>query len=174
MIDALLKEKDELALPSKTPHLSYSRIDRYLRCPQQYFFYYIENLRLKFPSASLVFGQGVHQALADLFNNKSDPIDFFIRTWGELKEVKLTYGKKQTWEKLKDSGQGLLQKFLKEELCRIGQVRAVEKKFELNITGLDLPFIGIIDLIAEVDRKNTVAHFKTAASDYEEHEADMS
>jgi RecB family exonuclease len=174
MIDALLKEKDELALPSTTPHLSHSRINRYLLCPEQYRFYYIQNLRLKFPSASLVFGQIVHQALADLFNTKSDPIDFFLHTWSELKDVKLTYGKKQTWEKLQANGQGLLQKFLKEELCRIGQVRAVEKKFELNITGFDLPFIGIIDLVAEIDRKNTVADFKTAASDYEDHEAPLS
>ena len=174
MIEALLKEKDELALPSKTPHLSHSRINRYLLCPEQYRFYYIEKLRLKFPSASLVFGQVVHQALADLFKKKGDPIDLFLRTWSELKEVKLTYGKKQTWEKLQASGQGLLQKFVNEELPRISHVRAVEKKFELNISGLDLPFIGIIDLIAEVDSKNTVADFKTAASDYEEHEAPLS
>jgi len=174
MINGLPKEKDERDLPSTTPHLSHSRIDRYLRCPQQYAFYYIENLRLKFPSASLVFGQVVHQALADLFNKKSDPIDVFLRTWGELKDVKLTYGKKQTWERLKDSGQNLLGKFIREELPRIGQVRAVEKKFELNITGFDLPFIGIIDLVAEIDRKNTVADFKTAASDYEDHEAPLS
>ena len=174
MIEALLKEKDELALPNKTPHLSHSRINRYLTCPEQYRFYYIENLRLKFSSASLVFGQVVHRALADLFNNKSDPIDSFLRTWSELKEVKLTYGKKQTWEKLQANGQGLLQKFVKEEYCRINQVKAVEKKFELNISGLELPFIGIIDLIADVDRKNTVADFKTAASDYDEHEAPLS
>jgi len=174
VIEVLLKEKDELAQPNKTPHLSYSRINRYLLCPEQYRFYYIEKLRPKFPSASLVFGQVVHQALADLFNKKSDPIDFFLRTWGELKDVKLTYGKRQTWEKLQVSGQSLLQRFLKEELSRIGQVRAVEKKFELNITGFDLPFIGIIDLVAEVESKNTVADFKTAASDYEEHEAQLS
>src|SRR5262249_39095977 len=174
VIEALLKEKDELALPSKTPHLSHSRINRYLTCPEQYRFYYIENLRLKFPSASLVFGQVVHQALADLFNRKNDPVDFFLRTWGEIKDVQLTYGKKQTWEKLQASGHGLLDKFLREELCRITQVKAVEKKFELNITGFDLPFIGIIDLVADVDRKNTVADFKTAASEYEEHEAPLS
>src|SRR5262249_1195434 len=99
---------------------------------------------------------------------------FFLRTWNELKDIQLTYGKKQTWEKLQVSGQGLLQKFLKEELGRIGQVKVVEKKFELNITGFDLPFIGIIDLVAEVDHKNTVADFKTAASDYEDHEAPLS
>src|SRR5262245_61062192 len=174
VIEALLNEKDDLALRSQTPHLSHSRINRYLLCPEQYRFYYNANLRLKFPSASLVFGQVVHQALADLFNKKSDPIDFFLRTWSELKEVKLTYGKKQTWQKLQASGQGLLQKFINEELRRISHVRAVEKKFELNITGFDLPFIGIIDLVAEVDQKNTVADFKTAVSDYEDHEAPLS
>jgi RecB family exonuclease len=174
MTEALLKEKDDLALPNMTPHLSHSRINRYLLCPEQYRFYYIENLRLKFPSASLVFGQVVHQALADLFNRKSDPIEFFLRTWNELKDVKLAYGKRQTWERLKDSGQGLLGRFVKEEVPRIGQVKAVEKKFELNITGFDLPFIGIIDLIAEVEGKNTVADFKTAATDYEDHEAPLS
>ena len=113
----LLKEKDEPVQSSKTPHLSHSRINRYLLCPEQYRFYYIENLRPKFPSASLVFGQVVHQAMAELFNKKSDPVDFFLHNWGELKDVRLTYGKKQTWERLKDSGQGLLQKFLKEEFA---------------------------------------------------------
>src|SRR5947208_14654482 len=117
MIEALLKEKDEIAL--STPHLSQSRINQYLLCPEQYRFYYIENLRLKCPSASLVFGQVVHQALADLFNTKSDPIDFFLRTWGELKDVKLSYGKKQTWEKLQANGRGLLAKFVTDNLSRI-------------------------------------------------------
>src|SRR5262245_21094134 len=96
VIEALTKDKDELTQPNTAPHLSHSRINRYLLCPEQYRFYYIENLRRRFPSASLVFGQVVHQALADLFNKKSDPIDFFLRTWSELKEVKLTYGKKKT------------------------------------------------------------------------------
>ena len=57
---------------------------------------------------------------------------------------------------------------------RIGQVKAVEKKFELNITGFDLPFIGIIDLVAEIEGKSTVTDFKTAVSDYEDHEAPLS
>ena len=90
------------------------------------------------------------------------------------KQVELTYGKKESWEKLRDSGQGLLEKFLKEEVPRIGNVRAAEKPFELNITSLDLPFIGFIDLIGDVDGKSTVADFKTSASAYEKHEAALS
>src|SRR5690349_401021 len=132
MIDEFHKEKDENSISSQTPHLSHSRINRYLHCPTQYNFYYIRNLRLKFPSASLVFGQVVHRALAQLFIEKNDPVEFFQNAWGELKEIKLTFSKKESWEKLNGSGQGLLEKFVKEELPRIGEVRAVEKKFELN------------------------------------------
>lgn len=52
---AAVNEKEERLNKTKTPHLSFSRIDRYLRCPEQYRLYYIENLRPKFPSASLLF-----------------------------------------------------------------------------------------------------------------------
>src|SRR5207249_1690545 len=108
-------------LVPSTPHLSHSRINRYLFCPEQYYLYYIANLRLKFPSASLAFGQVVHQALAHLFIEKNDPVGFFQNAWGELRQIKLTFSKKDSWEKLNSSGQGLLEKFVKDELPRIGQ-----------------------------------------------------
>ena len=63
---ALNEPKKHVVPPEKTPHLSHSRINRYLQCPEQYRLYYIENLRPRFPSAGLVFGQLVHQALAAL------------------------------------------------------------------------------------------------------------
>jgi PD-(D/E)XK nuclease superfamily protein len=52
--------------------------------------------------------------------------------------------------------------------------KASEKVFELRITNLDLPFIGIIDLLADVDGKRTVVDFKTSASAYEGHEVILS
>ena len=62
MIHDLAEERE--ADSRRTPHLSYSRINRYLHCPEQYRLYYVENLRLRHPPANLVFGQIVHQALA--------------------------------------------------------------------------------------------------------------
>lgn len=156
------------------PHLSHSRINRYLLCPEQYRLYYVENLRPKYPSASLVFGQVFHQSLAHLFIEKKDPVVFFQNAWAELKEIKLTYKEKESWEKLKDSGNGLLEKFFKDEFPRIGRVRAVERPFKLNITGLDMPFIGILDLVAEVNDRMTVVDHKTAGATYEDHESEMS
>ena len=174
MIETLLREKEERLVKRPLPFISYSQINRYLLCPEQYRLYYIERLRLRVPKASLVFGQILHQALALLFRERNDPVKFFIEIWEGLKGGALSYGQKESWEKLRASGQGLLEKFLKEELPRIRTVKAAERVFELDITSLDLPFIGVIDLVAEVDGKSTVVDFKTGGSSLDGHEAAMS
>ena len=51
---------------------------------------------------------------------------------------------------------------------------APKKSFRLRITSPDLPFVGVIDLIADVDGKRTVVDFKTANAAYQEHEAVLS
>ena len=105
MVEGLLREKEESLVPKgQTPYLSYSRVNRYLQCPEQYRLYYIENLRPKYPSASLVFGQVVHQSLALLFQKKEDPIQVFNKAWIMVKPMELTYSKKETWESLDKSG----------------------------------------------------------------------
>ena len=91
MIETILEQREERICSSHTPHLSYSRINRYLHCPEQYRLYYVENLRLRAPSASRVFGQIVHQALAYFFQNQGDAIALFQKAWGEAKHVSLTY-----------------------------------------------------------------------------------
>jgi RecB family exonuclease len=174
MIQRLLMEKDEAFRPNGAPHLSHSRINRYLICPEQYRLYYIKNLRPRMYSANLVFGQVVHQSLAGLFRTGADPTASFRTLWEEAGKADLRYGMRESWQKLNESGEGLLAKFVAEELPRIGNVTATEKAFELGITGIDEPLIGIIDLVAEVDRKKTVVDFKTSASAYAEHEAALS
>jgi len=172
MIQGLAEEREGVS--HQTPYLSYSRINRYLHCPEQYRLYYVENLRLRFLAASLVFGQIVHRALAGFFQRKEDPVKSFLALWEQVKDAGLGYGQKESWEKFQASGQALLEKFLREELPRIGNVTAAEKSFELRITSLDLPFVGVIDLVADLDGKRTVIDFKTANAAYQEHEAVLS
>jgi RecB family exonuclease len=172
MIASLLRDRDE---PSEhAPHVSHSRINRYLTCPEQYRLYYIENLRPKVPPATLVFGSIMHQTLAVLFQKKSDPYVFLEESWGMLKHIPIAYNQRESWDKLKASGKALLTKFINEELPKIREVKAVERPFTLSVTSLDLPFVGVIDLVADVDSKDTVVDFKTAGSAPDEHEAHMS
>ena len=84
------KEKEE-AHTNGLPHLSHSRINRYLLCPEQYRLYYIEKLRPRIYSAVLVFGQVVHQALAAFFQTGTDPTTTFAAQWKEVERVELRW-----------------------------------------------------------------------------------
>ncbi len=154
-------------------HLSHSRINRYLHCPEQYRLYYVELLRLRHPSSNLVFGQAIHQALAGLFQDGTDPTTAFKAIWDPVREATLTYGRRDSWESLGVIGQGLLKLFSEEALSQIDNVEAVERRFELNVTGLDLPIIGFVDLVAKLNGKTTVVDFKTSASRYGTHEVEL-
>ena len=171
---SLIRDKDKLLDQEATPHLSYSRINRYLTCPEQYKLYYLENLRPRIESAGLLFGALIHISLAELFRSGADPLQTFRREWQNLKNIELRYSSRESWDSLNEKGEKLLEKFLQEEVPKIQKVFGIEKKFELAITSLDLPFIGIVDLIAQVDGQFTVVDFKTAASDYEDHEVVLS
>lgn len=174
MTGLLLQRDQETVVSRPPPFLSHSQISRYLHCPEQYRLYYIEGLRPRYPGANLVFGQVLHQALAHLFRERGDPVRFFLETWEGTKDVELTYNERDSWEKLRTAGQGLLAKFVREDLPRLSAVEAVEKSFELDITALDLPFVGIIDLIAKLGGKGTVVDFKSSGSTVEPHEAALS
>src|SRR5437899_7802044 len=115
MIATLITDKEEAVRPNGPPHLSHSRISRYLLCPEQYRLYYIENLRPRRYSASLVFGQVVHQALAAFFRTGAEPALSFVELWKEAGQVELRYGNRESWERLNDAGRAMLAKFVAEE-----------------------------------------------------------
>src|SRR5438132_11540082 len=116
MANTLLQEREDVVINRERPYLSHSRINRYLHCPEQYRLYYIENLRLKVPDASLVFGQVVHQSLAQLLGKQEDPVKCFLELWEHIKGVELGYNQRESWDKLRAVGEALLTKFVQEEL----------------------------------------------------------
>lgn len=156
------------------PHLSHSRVARYLTCPMQYRFHYIEGLRPLVPPASLEFGKVMHRALAHLLLGEGDPLECFRALWLEWKDTPLNYGFQGSWQKLSERGANLLQKFMDEELSGIESVEAVEMPFELSISNLDVPFVGVIDLIAQIAGRRVVVDFKTASAGFSDHDAPLS
>ena len=165
---------DPVAPKNLLPHLSFSRIDRYLECPEQYRLYYLEGLRPKEPSASLIFGQIIHQSLAFHFATHGDPVALFVKVWEELEHALIRYTGRTTWQGLRHTGQALLKKFVDEELPHLGTVLGSERSFELSIPNVDVPFIGVIDLVAHRDGKLMLADFKTSSSSYAEHDVALS
>jgi RecB family exonuclease len=116
----------------------------------------------------------IHIALADLFKNGADPVSSFLSQWEEVNGVELRYKERESWESLKEKGKKFTEQFLAKELPKLRAVREVEKRFDLVIASLPLPFVGIMDLVAEVDGGITVIDFKTAASAYDDHEVTLS
>lgn len=174
MTAPIASQSRPLVATVRPTHLSFSRLHRYLLCPEQYRLYYVERLRPKRQSANLVFGQVLHQALAGHFTRQQDPAAAFQQSWKAFETVDLSYSKRDSWERLDRIGQGLLRKFVDEEAGRLGEVEASEKAFEVRIAGFDLPIVGVIDLVACLDGERTVVDFKTAASGYQDHEVVLS
>src|SRR5438128_9040692 len=109
---APIEEPEQQLDQEPAPHLSHSRINRYLTCPEQYRLYYVEKLRPKIESASLVFGVVIHAVIADLFRTGEDPVEHFVRDWQNLKEVQLNYKKRESWKNFDTKEGKLLKKFL--------------------------------------------------------------
>ena len=158
----------------ETPYLSHSRVNRYLHCPEQYRLYYIERLRPKIPDAGLVFGQLVHEAIAQFFRTGVLPAESFASAWNALRNEPQNYNQRDSWDLMRQRGIALLKKFLDEEVPRLGNVTAIEQSFTLRITSLNLALIGVIDLVAELDDVRTVIDFKTAVSAYQDHDVQLS
>jgi CRISPR/Cas system-associated exonuclease Cas4 (RecB family) len=169
-----IDEKEALLDNIDAPHLSHSRINRYLTCPEQYRLYYVAKLRPKVQGSGLVFGAVLHAVLADLFRAGADPVQGFFSQWEELVGVELRYKERETWQTLKDKGTKLVERFVAKEVPKLRAIRGVEKRFDLTVGSLPLPFIGIVDLVADINGGTTVIDFKTAAAGYDDHEVALS
>src|SRR5437867_9749457 len=139
---APIEEPEQRLDHEPTPHLSHSRINRYLTCPEQYRLYYVEKLRPRIESAGLVFGVVIHAVIADLFRTGEDPVEHFERDCQNLKGVELRYKKRESWQDFDAKGAKLLKKFLEDEAPKIRQTMSIERKFELRVTALDAPSSG--------------------------------
>jgi hypothetical protein len=100
-----------------------------------------------------------------------DPVACFEQEWNNLKGAPLRHPRSDSWQSLWEQGRALLHKFAAEETPKLGNIFSVERPFHLNISNLDLPIIGTIDLVAEIKGRRTVVDFKTSHSSYAAHEA---
>ena len=75
---------------------------------------------------------------------------------------------------LNSVGQGLIDKFVEEELPKVNSVQFTEERFEFRISSLDVPFVGVIDLVANLEGERTVIDFKSSSTHYQTHEVELS
>jgi len=160
-----------LGLPE---HISYSQVKMFLDCPEKYRLLYIEQIERK-ESEALVFGKAYHQALEVALNSKMRGEEITSAALGQAAEY--------AWGEVMDEAECALS--IEDEDEAVDNLRelvtlywntysrsilptAVEWRFSIPIPGVDVPFVGVIDL---VDNGFLVDH-KTANKSWYQGRAD--
>ena len=148
------------------PHLSVSQILMYIRCPLQYYFRYIMNLKVP-PKAALAFGRSMHTTLELNYKQKVEShddlaedimCDSFVTDWDKFSPI-VEFEDEEDPAEIKDTGVELVKSYRKNVAITIQPVE-VEMKCEINIVDVAKPIIGYIDLI---DDKERIIDHKTAS-----------
>jgi len=168
----------------KNPHLSVSAINDYCDCSLSYMFNRVEHREPEFVSDALVFGITMHRVLERLYQAKKrrdiPPLayvlewfeNFWIRAVEETPNIQFKEG--ENVQSLLKKGKDLLATYWKDHPQDGYRVLATEYEFSFEIEGLDVPIIGVIDLI-EADTENfIISDFKTSSRAYASAEIDKS
>lgn len=159
-------------------HISYSQLYVYLQCPLKYRFHYIDRLEPDFTSASLAFGQGIHQAVASFFQSAlegehltaDNMVDVYREAWRECDGPPIRYDKGCTEDKLLKKAADILTLWHNRQDPTV-EVYGVEEEFNLNVSSkVDYPTSGLPPLVGYVDHilklpngSVTLIDLKTAA-----------
>ena len=170
----------------KQPHISTSAISDYISCGLHYKFGKIDKIKSEFTSDALVFGSTIHKVLEMFYIDKmegvkmplSEMLNHFEEQWRKAAEknsnIKFKEGK--SFSSLMREGKALLTVYFESLPEDNFQCLAIEEAFSFNIPGVEVPFIGCIDLIEEDESSGTViiSDFKTSSKSYSVGDVDKS
>ncbi len=171
------------------PHVSFTQIDQYLRCPLKYKFTYVERLKPEFVPAALAFGSGIHGAAAFLFSGVAagtpptleEVQGYFESYWAlETEHKPIRFGDRDTKASLLDLARRMLEVLYREREPGT-EIVGVEQPFDVPLidldTGevLDRALVGTLDLLErDAEGRTVVVDLKTAARKYTDLQVDAS
>jgi putative RecB family exonuclease len=160
------------------PHISVSSIQKYIDCSLQYKFSKIDKLSPEFVSDNLVFGSSIHQALAE-FNQErlsgirmklEDLKALFADIWHQkaYENPWIKYSTGKNYQSLSNLGQDMLEVYYRQLSAKEFTIISIEEPFKFEIDGLEVPMIGIMDLVEQDDHDGSIVitEYKTAAKAY--------
>jgi len=167
----------------KTPHLSASSVSAYIDCSLAYKFRYVDGLKSEYISDALVFGSAIHVVLAEFYMALmiGDRLDTktILNTWDTVwhqhavDRDNIQWKRGNSYETALSGGLGLLAAFSKKFELPDAAVVAVEEAFSMTIPGLDIPIIGVMDLVTEDPQGVvTIVDHKTTAKAYSARDVD--
>ena len=171
------------------PHVSFTQLDTYLRCPLRYRLQYVDRAEPDFVPAALALGSGIHGAAAFLFRGiaggarpaVADVQAYFASVWAlETSHRPLRFAERDSPASLLDLGTRMLA-VLCAEVPDSTEVVAVESAFAVPLvdqaTGavLDRDLVGTLDLVERSPEGGlVVVDLKTAARKYSDLQVEAS
>jgi hypothetical protein len=146
---------------------SFTQISRYLRCPRQYRYRYLDGWREKEDRASMIFGRCFENALAAYFR-REDPTATFFKEWQQHQGAPLAYTKNDSWDRLYHQGIHLLERFAQDDRV---QIQRPKQNLQVKLTrslGCAGDFVSYVDAIGELDETKCIIDWKTTTSRYPE------
>jgi len=165
-------------------HLSVSQIDMFQRCAEQYRRVYLEGDR-KPPGIAALVGSGVHKAAEHNFKQKlrtkvDEPLDVLTDIASETYKKRAREGvfiprdEESSAPRLLEEGQNstvALTKLFREQHAPKVMPFLIEERVYLDVDGLPVPFLGIVDLYTHDKR---LSDLKTSARKWSEGRAHSS
>jgi putative RecB family exonuclease len=161
----------------KQDHLSASDMNDYVECGLLYKLSRIDKFKPESTSDNLLFGSAIHQALAEYqYSRMKNTVlgidelqDLFEWFWKQKVEGNgnIAYSEGKDFDILLKEGKALLKVFYERQEDQGYKVLVIEEAFAFNIDGIDIPIIGITDLVEEDDSGTIiVTDYKTSARAY--------
>lgn len=156
-------------------HLSVSQVKMFQRCPVQWYFRYVEGLKIP-PRSALICGSAAHAGLEDIYRSKMLTGEFSESQTLDLTAEYVEHSDSREGEvewdtpkaEIKDQAVGLVKAYIKEDIpdrIKGGDIQGVEKEIKLTVQTtvndyqLDMSILGYIDL-SLADR---IIDFKTVS-----------
>ena len=170
----------------KQPHISTSAISDYISCGLHYKFGKIDKIKSEIISDALVFGTTIHKVLEMFYLSKmegakmplSEMLNHFEEQWKKAAEKKsnIKFKEGKSYRSVMEEGKALLTVYFENLPEDNFQVLAIEEPFSFRIPGIEVPFIGCIDLILEDEESGTliISDFKTSSKAYSAADVDKS
>ena len=180
-----------MVLPAmrQQPHVSFTQIDQYLRCPLKYKLTYVDRATPDFVPAALAFGSGIHGAAAFLFTGAAagappalDEVQgYFESYWAlETDQQPIRFGERDTKASLLDLARRMLAVLYREREPDT-EIVGVEQPFDVPLidldTGevLDRALVGTLDLLERDPAGGlVVVDLKTSARKYSDLQVEAS
>ncbi len=161
----------------KKPHLSASSINDYIDCGLLYRFGRIDRIPYELISDAMEYGSVIHKVLADFYQEKltgnklisKELHQIFEEYWREAAEERddIQYSNGKDFDILLSEGKDLLTTYYDKLPDDNFKILAIEEPFSFTLDGLEVPIIGITDLVEE-DESGTIiiTDWKTSGKSY--------